>query len=78
MWSALDSAGWYWRDGFRKSGFNVPDKKGDINLIADETGNGDITEITKSVNGGLNGLEKRKLYTKLLMDKYYDKCKNKK
>lgn len=78
MWYALDSAGWYWRDGFRKSGFTVPKKNGDINLIADKIGNGDITEITKSVNGGLNGLGKRKLYTKLLMDKYYDKCKNKK
>ena len=28
MWYALDSAGWYWRDGFRKSDFTVPEKQG--------------------------------------------------
>lgn len=79
LWFALDSAGWYWINGEEKSGGVTPKNK-NTNLIADEgVSDGICEKITKNINGGINGIDKRKLYTKLLkeiMD--YENCSNKK
>ena len=49
---ALKSAMWYWLSH-------------GLNAIADR---GDITAMTRAINGGLNGLEERK--------RYYERAKN--
>ncbi|MBU9856418.1 hypothetical protein J1778_14155 [Rahnella sp. H11b] len=56
---AIRASCWFWRKngGIHKK-YNA---QGDINiLIANEKNN--VTLITKSVNGGDNGLEERKMY----------------
>lgn len=80
LWFALDSAGWYWINGNKGDSGGVTPNYKDTNLIADEGISDAICKnVTKNINGGINGLEKRQLYTKILKKVMsYENCKNKK
>ena len=65
LFLAIDSAGWYWRNGSAWGNLNNP---------AD---NDDIYKINIGVNGGFNDFKSRISWVKLLIKEYnINECKN--